>query len=149
MNKLITLSRITRWLLLIQEFDITIVDKPGKDNVVDFLSRLDTTDEGAPIEDRFLDEHPFAISTHTLWHANIGNHIATRKVPQHLPYREQRRIIHHCARYSWIEGYLFYTGLDQQIRRCIGEDDIYDVLKVAHDRPCGGNFADRGKVIRC
>ena len=43
MNKPITLGRITRWLLLLQEFDITIVDKPGKDNVVaDFLSRLNT-----------------------------------------------------------------------------------------------------------
>ncbi len=44
MNKPITYGRITRWLLLIQEFDITIVYKPGKDNVVaDLLSRLDTS----------------------------------------------------------------------------------------------------------
>ena len=43
MNKPIAPRRITRWLLLLQEFDITIVDKPGKDNVVaDFLSRLNT-----------------------------------------------------------------------------------------------------------
>ena len=26
--------RLARWLLLVQEFDITIVDKPSKDNVV-------------------------------------------------------------------------------------------------------------------
>ena len=45
MNKPITPSHVTRWLLLIQEFDITIVDKLGKDNVVvDFLSRMDTSD---------------------------------------------------------------------------------------------------------
>ena len=42
MNKPITPGRITRWLLLLQEFDITIIDKLGKDNVVaDFLSRMD------------------------------------------------------------------------------------------------------------
>ena len=41
MNKLITNAQVTRWLLLLQEFDITIVDRPGKENVVvDFLSRL-------------------------------------------------------------------------------------------------------------
>jgi hypothetical protein len=38
MNKPITNARVTRWLLLLQEFDITIVDRPGKENVVvDFL----------------------------------------------------------------------------------------------------------------
>jgi len=47
MNKLITLGRITRWFILLQEFDITIIDKPGKDNlVVDFLSRLNADNEG-------------------------------------------------------------------------------------------------------
>lgn len=34
MKKPITPKRITRWLLLLQEVDITIIDKPGKDNVV-------------------------------------------------------------------------------------------------------------------
>ena len=34
MNKPITNARVTRWLLLLQEFDITIIDKPGKENVV-------------------------------------------------------------------------------------------------------------------
>jgi hypothetical protein len=39
MNKPITNARVTRWMLLLQEFDITIVDRPGKENVVvDFLS---------------------------------------------------------------------------------------------------------------
>ena len=54
MNKPITPGCITRWLHLLQEFDITIVDKPGKDNVVaDFLSIMDNNDECTPIEDSF------------------------------------------------------------------------------------------------
>ena len=41
MNKLDVNARIIRWLLLLQQFDLTIVDKPGKENVVaDFLSRV-------------------------------------------------------------------------------------------------------------
>lgn len=40
-------------------------------------------------------------------------------------------------------GYLFHTGFDQQIRRCVAEDDIYKILKAAHDGPCGGHFADK------
>lgn len=110
MNKPITPNNVTRWFLLIQEFDINNVEKPGKDNiVVDFRSMMDTGDEGTHVEDNSPDEHPFAISTHTPWYADIANFHATRKVPQRLSYKEQRRIIHHSARYSWIEGYLFYT----------------------------------------
>ena len=45
MNKYITNARVTRWLLLLQEFDMTIIDRPGKENVVvDFLSRLEADD---------------------------------------------------------------------------------------------------------
>ena len=74
MNKPITLGRITRWLLLLQEFDITIVDKPGKENVVaDFLSRMDNNDECTTIEDNFPDEHIFIVSTKPLWYADIAN----------------------------------------------------------------------------
>lgn len=138
MNKPITPSRITIWLLLIQEFDITIIDKPGKDNIVThFLSRMDTSDEGTPVEDSFPNEHLSAISTHTLWYADIANFLATGKVPQHLSYREQQRIIHHSARY------LFYTRSDRKIRCYISGDGIYDVLKAAHDGSCGGHFVDK------
>jgi len=41
MNKLDVNARIIRWLLLLQQFDLTIVDKSDKENVVaDFLSRV-------------------------------------------------------------------------------------------------------------
>ena len=112
MNKPITPGRITRWLLLLQEFDIKIVDKPGKDNVVpDFISRMDNNDECTPVEDSFPDEHLFADSTKPLWYADIANYLSTGKVPPYLSYREQQRIIHHSARYSWMAGYLFHTGV--------------------------------------
>ena len=41
MKKTITNGRITRWLLLMQEFNIILQDRPSKDNqVAEFLSRL-------------------------------------------------------------------------------------------------------------
>jgi hypothetical protein len=64
MNKYVTNARVTRWLLLLQEFDITIVDRPGKENVVvDFLSRL-TPDDNTPVDDSFPDEYFFAVYAH-------------------------------------------------------------------------------------
>lgn len=144
MNKPVTPGRITRWLLLLQEFDITILDKPGKDNVVaNFLSRIECDGKETPIEDDFLDEHLFAVSANTLWYADIANYLAIGKVLHHLSYKEKRKIIHHSTRYSWMVGYLFHTGVDQQIRYCVAGDDIFEILKAAHDRPCGGHFTDK------
>ena len=88
MNNSITPGRITRWMLLLQEFYITIVDKPGKDNVVaDFLSRINTNGENLLVEDNFPDEHIFAISTLTPWYANISNYLVVGKLPHHLSAR--------------------------------------------------------------
>jgi len=98
MNKPVTPGGITRWLLLLQEFDITIVDKLGKDNVVaDFMSRLENNAEGTSIEDSFPYEYLFAISANTLWYADIAYYLATGKVPRHLSYKDQRKIIHHTT----------------------------------------------------
>jgi hypothetical protein len=151
MNKPITNARVTRWLLLLQEFDITIVDRPGKENVVaDFLSRLTVNDDN-PVDDSFLDEYLFAVSAHSPWYADIANYLVAWKLPSHLSYREKRSIVHQSARYSWIGGYLFHTGADQEIRRCVREDEVYDILKACHDGPYGGNFADKRttyKILR-
>ena len=85
MNKPITSGRITRWLLLLQEFNITIVEKPGKENLVaDFLSRLTHTDDNVPVDDTFPDEHLFVISIKTPWFADITNYLVTGKIPAHL-----------------------------------------------------------------
>ena len=66
MNKSITNGRVIRWLLLLQEFNITIIDRPRKQNTVaDFLSILQDIKDNTPVEDQFLDEYLFAISTQT------------------------------------------------------------------------------------
>eukprot|EP00253_Pinus_taeda_P026684 PITA_26684 len=95
MNKPVTPGRNTRWLLLLQEFDITIVDKLGKDNVVAiFLSRIEHDGKETSIEDDFMNEHLFVVSANTPWYADIANYLVTGKVPRHLSYKEQRKIIH-------------------------------------------------------
>jgi hypothetical protein len=53
MNKPDINGRMIRWFLLLQQFDLTILDKPGKKNVVaDFLSRLTSPNEEGMIDDQ-------------------------------------------------------------------------------------------------
>lgn len=74
MNKPITNASGTRWLLLLQDFNITIIDRLGKDNIVaNFLSRLIQTCDSAPINDDFQDEILFDISSYTPWYVDVAN----------------------------------------------------------------------------
>lgn len=71
MNKPVVGGRLVRWLLLLQEFDIAIVDKPSKANVVaDFLSRLPTTSKGV-VDDSFPAEHLFGLTIYNPWNDDI------------------------------------------------------------------------------
>ena len=112
MNKHVTNARVTKWLMLLQEFDITIIDRPGKENVVvDFISRLKNNDDNSPVEYSFLDEHLFPVTSYSPWYADIANYLAVQKLPAHLSNRERWRIVQQSVMYCWIEGYIFYIGL--------------------------------------
>ena len=69
--------------MLLQEFNLTIKDKKGVENVVaDHLSRLtdEFSIETTPINDSFPDEFLFSINTMS-WYANIVNYLATSEMP--------------------------------------------------------------------
>lgn len=75
MNKPNVNAHVIRWLLLLQQFDLTIVDKLSKENVVaNFLSRLDLpVGEEGIVDDQMSDEHLFSISVLSPWFDYIAN----------------------------------------------------------------------------
>ena len=76
MNKPITNGRITRWLLLLQEFNITIINRPEKEKLVaNFLSKINHGGETSPVEYDFPDEHLFALDTKRPWYADLANYL--------------------------------------------------------------------------
>ena len=111
MNKPITNGRIARWLLLLQEFNNTIIDRPGKENLVAyFLSRINHGGEMIPVNDDFPDERLFSLANKSSCYVDLVNYLTSRKLPKHLSSREKQRIVKISANYSWIEGDLFHTG---------------------------------------
>lgn len=130
-------------MILLQEFNITIKDWPGKENpVADFLSRMPKEINAAAVEHQFPDEHLFAVAVQTPWYADVANYLVVGKLPKHLTPNERKQIVQKSTRFSWIGGYLFDTGADMHIRRCVQEDEIFDILKASHYGPCGGHFAE-------
>ncbi|MBE2321340.1 hypothetical protein DVA67_035825, partial [Solirubrobacter sp. CPCC 204708] len=78
-------QRLIRWILLLQEFNLTIKDKKGVENVVaDHLSRISFGDSAdtLPILETFPDEQLFALSN-CPWYADLVNYLVTEQVPTH------------------------------------------------------------------
>eukprot|EP00253_Pinus_taeda_P012481 PITA_12481 len=76
------------------EFDITIKDRPGKENpVADFLSRMPKPVDAATVEDQFPDEHLFVVVVQTPWYADIANYLAVVPAPSILRHGLPREII--------------------------------------------------------
>ena len=70
-----------------QEFNITIFDRPGKENIIaDFLSRIQHEDGTKPVDDTFPDEHLFVVSIQTPWFADIANYLPTGKYQTICPH---------------------------------------------------------------
>jgi hypothetical protein len=138
-------ARLVRWILLLQEFDITIKDKKGTENVVaDHLSRLttDSRSDITPIDDYFPDESLFSVSTMP-WYANIVNFLVSGQLPAHWSTQDKRKFLNEVKNFYWDDPYLFKYCPDQIFRRCIPDNEVSSVIKFCHSEACGGHFSSR------
>ena len=83
--KTLSLARLIRWVLLLQEFDLHIVDRKGAENpVADNLSRLENIlDDPIPVNDSFPNEQLAALnvtSRESPWYADYANFIVSKYV---------------------------------------------------------------------
>ncbi|XP_071902756.1 uncharacterized protein [Coffea arabica] len=75
-------SRLIRWILLLQEFDLEIKDKRDSENLVaDHLSRIPVGEENEPLKDAFPEEHLFSLNSQLPWYADLVNYLVTANFP--------------------------------------------------------------------
>ena len=89
------------------------------------------------------DEHLFAISVLSPWFSDIPNHLVSAQFPPHLSSKEKSKIVRKNTHFTQIGGNLFKPGPDQILRRCVREEEVFDILLTCHDGPCGGHFATK------
>ncbi|KAL0702240.1 hypothetical protein Bca4012_058362 [Brassica carinata] len=152
--------RLLRWILLLQEFDLEIRDKPGIENgVADHLSRL-RIEGGIPIDEGLREEHVMAIMSVVAvietgkkieeikaaeekgpWYADLVNYLATGKEPLGLAGYEKKKFYKDLKRYYWDEPYLYTLCKDQIYRRVVAEEEVEGILSHCHGSSYGGHFA--------
>ena len=79
--------------------------------VADHLSRLITSEEVAPLNDDFPDEHLFVTQGMVPWHADIVNYLVTRILPSDLTRAQKNKIKSDDEYYVWDDPLLVETLL--------------------------------------
>ncbi|RDX73601.1 Retrovirus-related Pol polyprotein from transposon opus, partial [Mucuna pruriens] len=145
--------RLIRWMLLLQEFNIEIIDKKGAENsIADHLSKIERESKPMPIRDEFPDKQLLHIKVSTPWFADICNYVATSQFPPEAsrPYKE--KLCSDAKYYIWDDPYLWRLCSEKVIRRCIPDAEINSVLQFCHSALGGGHYGSTRtarKVLDC
>nr|GEW77303.1 photosystem I reaction center subunit XI, chloroplastic [Tanacetum cinerariifolium] len=103
--------RLLRWVLLLQEFDITVRDKKEAENLAaDHLSLLEN-----PHQRNF--------------------------VVKGMSSQQKNKFFKDVKHYFWDDPFLFKICADQVIRRCVHDQEAVDILKACHNGPIGDIMA--------
>ena len=86
-----------RWVLLLQEFDLEIIDHKGSENqVADHLSCLEEEErpcDGLEINDTFPDEQLLAVSMNGMsWFADVANYLLTGIISYDLSSNQRKKL---------------------------------------------------------
>ena len=108
-------SHLIRWILLLQEFDLTIKAKKGSDNViVDHLSRLPNASSYLLVNENFPDEQLLSISIDPLYD-DIVNYLVTKETPSSWSKQDKYKFMSQVKYFYWDDPYLFKYCPDQII----------------------------------
>jgi hypothetical protein len=109
--------RLVRWVLLLQEFDLHIVDRKGAKNpVTDNLSRMENISfDPIPVNDSFPNEQLAAIkvtSGESPWYADYANFIISKYLPPTFIAQQRRKFFYDLRHYFWDDPHLYKEGVD-------------------------------------
>nr|GEW80108.1 reverse transcriptase domain-containing protein [Tanacetum cinerariifolium] len=125
----------------IEEFDITILDKKGSENLAaDHLLRLENPHKDVLENKDFPLETLGSLTSHsTLWFADIVNSHAGNFIKKGLTSQQKKMFFRDVKHYFWDDPYLFRIYADQIIRRCVHRQEAFEILKACHKGPNGGH----------
>ena len=102
LTKVDSKSRLIRWILLLQEFDLVIQEKKGFENLVaDHLSRLvneEVTLKKLEIRHEFPEESLLVVNERP-WFADLANFKVAGILPKDLNWQQKKKFLHDARFY--------------------------------------------------
>lgn len=151
-NKPELAGRIARWVILLQEFDYSVIHTPGRSHMVaDYLSRLENGEQ--PQEDlgELPDAQLFQVQTKIIdnWYDEMLGFLTEGMFPEAMSKDRKKKVALKSRTFQLIAGVLYKRGIDQVVRRCVPDHEQKIVLQEAHQGIAGGHFSGEitGKKI--
>nr|GEW34872.1 DNA-directed DNA polymerase [Tanacetum cinerariifolium] len=147
-NKQDAKPRLLLWVLLHQEFDITVRDKKGVENLaVDHLSRLENPHQSVLDKNKINETFPletlnvvsFCGNSSTIWFAKFSNYHAENFVVKGMSSQQKNKFFKDVKHYFWDDPFLFKICADQVIWRCVHDQEAIDILKACNNGPTKGH----------
>jgi len=130
-------------MLLLQEFDLKIIDKKGSENhVADHLSRLaneEVTARESEVIDEFPDEKLLVVQERP-WFTDIANFKAVGIIPETMDWHQRRKLLKDLNQYIWDDPYLFKMGANNLLRSCVTSKEPQNILWHCHNSPYARHF---------
>nr|GEU49463.1 reverse transcriptase domain-containing protein [Tanacetum cinerariifolium] len=134
-NKQDAKTRLLRWVLLLQEFDIIVRDKKEAENLAtDHLSRLKNPhqsmldkkeiNETFPLET--LNMVSFRGDSSTPLFSHFANYHAGNFIVKGMSSQQKNKFFKDVKLYFWDDPFLFKIYADQVIRRCVHSQEAID-----------------------
>ncbi|GKC02036.1 reverse transcriptase domain-containing protein [Tanacetum coccineum] len=150
-NKKDAKARLLRWVLLLQEFDFSVIDTKGAENyAADHLSRLENPYENVfdpkEINETFPLETLNTVTSHDNqnipWFADIANYHAGNFLIKGMSTQQRRKFFKDIKHYFWDDPLSLSTCDGQIIRRCCIWPEAHAILKACHEKaPTGGHHS--------
>ena len=102
--------RHIRWVLLLQEFDLHVVDRKGDDSFLDEQLNVINASRSAP------------------WYAEYANYIVAKYIPPSFTYQQKKKFFFDLRHYFWDDPHLYKEGVDGVIRCCVPEHEPRQIL---------------------
>jgi len=140
-------SRLIKWMLLLQEFDIEIRDRSGAQNLVaEHLSQIQSQVVApSSIRDDFPDEQLLQLQGKSPipWYTNLVNFLVASTFPDYFTRAQSLKLKSDSKHYVWDDPYLWKFYSDHVIRRCVPDHDFSSILAFCHAYASGGHFGKR------
>nr|GEV90642.1 DNA-directed DNA polymerase [Tanacetum cinerariifolium] len=134
-----TKARLLRWILLLQEFDFKFIDTKGAENyAADHLSHLENPYENV-FDPKEINE-TFPLESLNKVFADFANYHAGKFIIKGMTTQQKQKFFKDAQHYFWDDPYLFRTGPDQIIRRCVAGQEAIDILNACYSGPTGGHY---------
>ncbi|KAL3699620.1 hypothetical protein R1sor_017642 [Riccia sorocarpa] len=139
--------RIARWILRLQEFDISVEWRRGSQHAnADYLSRLKHLHDepnDKEINCDFPNENLYVVTIEDItgsWYEEIWRFLLTQEYSRLMNQEQKRVFLRKVTTFEIVNDKLFKLGMDEVYRRCLEKPEVNRIIQLLHSRDTGGHF---------